>query len=261
MPDITDGPPPLPLKGKIALVTGGSRGIGRAISLELARRGASIAFNYFRNHDAARETEAELAALGAKTLRLRAHLGDVDAIDSLFESIKEEFGRLDILVNNAASGVMRPSTELEPKHWDWTMNINARAPWLCARAAAELMPDTGGRIVNITSPGSTRVFSDYFVVGVSKAALESLTRYLAIDLAPRNIAVNAVSASFVMTGALDAFEDGAAIRELAARPTPAGRPVTPEDVARAVAWLCGDDAEMVRGHVLLVDGGEMLGYR
>ena len=257
MPDHDDDHAlPLPLKGKIALVTGGSRGIGRAISLELARRGASVAFN-----DAARKAEAEIEALGAKTLRVRAHLGDVNAIDSLFESIKEEFGRLDILVNNAASGVMRPSTELEPKHWDWTMNINARAPWLCARAAADLMPAAGGRIVNITSPGSVRVFSDYFVVGVSKAALESLTRYLAIDLAPRNIGVNAVSASFVMTEALEAFENTSAVRKLAARPTPAGRPVTPEDVARAVAWLCSDDAEMVRGHVLLVDGGDMLSYR
>lgn len=261
MPDTADTPQNREMAGKIALVTGGSRGIGRAISLELARRGASVAFNYFRNHDAARATEAEIKALGGRTLRLRAHLGDVDAIDSMFESIREEFGQLDILVNNAASGVMRPPSELEPKHWDWTMNINARAPWLCARAAADLMPATGGRIVNITSPGSTRVFSDYFAVGVSKAALESLTRYLAIELAPRNIGVNAVSASFVMTEALEAFEDSSAIKELAARPTPAGRPVTPEDVARAVAWLCSDDADMVRGHVLLVDGGEMLSYR
>ncbi len=257
MPNSNDGA----LSGKVALVTGGSRGIGREICLELARRGADIAFNYFRNHDAARETEAAIEALGVKVLRVRAHLGEVEAIDRLFEAVSGEFGRLDILVNNAASGVMRPSMELEAKHWDWTMNINARAPWLCARSAAELMPETGGRIVNITSPGSTRAFSDYFVVGVSKAALESLTRYLAIDLAPRNIAVNAVSASFIMTGALDAFEDSSSIKELATRPTPAGRPVTAEDVALAVAWLCSDDAEMVRGHVLLVDGGEMLSYR
>ena len=245
------------LAGKVALVTGGSRGIGRAIALELARRGADIAFNYMRNHRAARDTEAALLEAGARCLRVRAHLGDEAAIGRLFESVEREFGRLDILVNNAASGVMRSAAELESRHWDWTMDINAKAPWRCAVAAAELMRD-GGSIVNISSPGSTRVLPDYFVVGVSKAALESLTRYLAIEFGPRDITVNAVSASFIQTGAVDAFPEGSPARELAQRPTPAGRVVTPEDVARAVAFLCGPDARMIRGQVLLVDGGETL---
>jgi len=245
------------LSGKVALVTGGSRGIGRAIALELASRGADIAFNYFRNHSAARGTEEAISALGVRCLRVRAHLGDDAAIQSLFEKIGTNFDNLDILVNNAASGVMRPATELEDRHWDWTLDINAKAPWKCAVAASELMSN-GGTIVNITSPGSTSVLPDYFVVGVSKAALESLTRYLAIELAEKNIVVNAVSASFIKTDAVDAFPEGSIAYEMAQRPTPAGRVVTSEDVARVVALLCSEDARMIRGQIILVDGGEML---
>ena len=243
--------------GKVALVTGGSRGIGRAIAMEFARRGADVAFNYFRNHAAAHEAEEAIAGLGGRCLRVRAHLGDPDAINALFEKVAAEFGRLDILVNNAASGVMRSAADLEERHWDWTLDINARAPWKCSIAAADLMTD-GGSIVNMTSPGSTSVLPDYFVVGVSKAALEALTRYLAIELAPRGIAVNAVSASIVRTDAVDAFPEGSPAYDMVERPTPAGRVVTPEDVARVVAFLCGEDARMIRGQVLLVDGGEML---
>jgi enoyl-[acyl-carrier protein] reductase III len=246
--------------GKVALVTGASRGIGREVALELARRGADIAFNYLKNHAAARETQAEIEKLGVKCLRVRAHVGDEEAVGSLFKQVQEWSGRLDFLVNNAASGVMRPSTELESKHWDWTMDINARGAWLCAIAAAKLMPK-GGRIVNISSPGSVRVLPAYFAVGVSKAALEAVTRYLAFDLAPAGIGVNAVSAGFVMTDAIAAFPEELGVREKAARATPAGRPVSASDVARVVAFLCGPDAEMIRGQVVVVDGGEMLAYR
>ncbi|GEM_PF-110852 len=248
------------LAGKVALITGGGRGIGRAIALELARRGADIAFNYLKDHAAAREAEAEIQAQGVECLRARAHVGDLEAVESLFKQVEERFGRLDILVNNAASGVMRPAAELEAKHWDWTMNINARGPWLCSITAARLMRD-GGRIVNISSPGSTRVLPNYFAVGVSKAALEAVTRYLAVELAPRGIAVNTVSAGFVMTGALDAFPEELGVKALASRPTPAGRPVTPEDVAKVVAFLCSKDADMVRGQVIVVDGGETVAFR
>jgi enoyl-[acyl-carrier protein] reductase III len=245
------------LTGKVALVTGGSRGIGRAIALELATRGADIAFNYFRNHKAAHDTEEAISALGVRCLRVRAHLGDSEAIDGLFEKVSMEYSRLDILVNNAASGVMRPASELEDRHWDWTLDINAKAPWKCAISAAKLMTH-GGTIVNLTSPGSTSVLPDYFIVGVSKAALEALTRYLALELAPKNIAVNAVSASFIQTEAVTAFPEGSVAYEMAQRPTPAGRVVLPEDVARVVAFLCSEDARMIRGQVLLIDGGEML---
>ncbi len=240
-------------EGKVALVTGGSRGIGKATALELARQGADIAFNYLRQHDAATETQREIEELGVACLKVRAHLGDASKIPGLFEAVRARFDRLDILVNNAASGVQRAAAELEEKHWDWTMDINAKAPWLCAVEASKLMT-RGGSIVNITSQGSQRVLPYYFSVGTSKAALEAITRYLAVELGPKGISVNAVSGGYVETGALDHFpnrEDMLAVGES----TPAGRMVTAEDVARVVAFLCTDAATMIRGQVIVVDGG------
>ena len=245
------------LSGKIALVTGGSRGIGKSIASELGRRGATVIINYLKNHEAAKTTVEELKLQGIKTTRIKAHVGEEAAIDSLVSKIENQFGQLDILVNNAASGVMRPTTELSVKHWDWTMNINARGPWMLSVAASRLMPD-GGRIINISSPGSTWVLPAYFAVGVSKAAIEAVTRYLAVELGPKGIAVNTVSPGFVMTEALNAFPDQLGIRDLASRPAPAGRTITPEDVSNVVAMLCSSDAEMIRGQVIVVDGGETL---
>ena len=245
------------LSGKIALVTGGSRGIGKSIALELGRRGATVIINYLKNHEAAKTTVEELKLQGIKTTRIKAHVGEEAAIDSLVSKIEKQFGQLDILVNNAASGVMRPTTELSVKHWDWTMNINARGPWMLSVAASRLMPD-GGRIINISSPGSTWELPAYFAVGVSKAAIEAVTRYLAVELGPKGIAVNTVSPGFVMTEALNAFPDQLGIRDIASRPTPAGRTITPEDVSNVVAMLCSSDAEMIRGQVIIVDGGETL---
>lgn len=213
--------------------------------------------NYLKNHEAAKTTVEELKLQGIKTTRIKAHVGEETAIDSLISKIENQFGQLDILVNNAASGVMRPTTELSVKHWDWTMNINARGPWMLSVAASRLMPD-GGRIINISSPGSTWVLPAYFAVGVSKAAIEAVTRYLAVELGPKGIAVNTVSPGFVMTEALNAFPDQLGIRDIASRPTPAGRTITPEDVSNVVAMLCSSDAEMIRGQVIVVDGGETL---
>ena len=239
------------------MVTGGSRGIGKSIASELGRRGATVIINYLKNHEAAKTTVEELKLQGIKTTRIKAHVGEEAAIDSLVSKIENQFGQLDILVNNAASGVMRPTTELSVKHWDWTMNINARGPWMLSVAASRLMPD-GGRIINISSPGSTWVLPAYFAVGVSKAAIEAVTRYLAVELGPKGIAVNTVSPGFVMTEALNAFPDQLGIRDIASRPTPAGRTITPEDVSNVVAMLCSSDAEMIRGQVIVVDGGETL---
>ena len=243
-------------EGKAVLVTGGSRGIGKEIALEFARRGADIAFNYIRSHSAASETQGEIESLGVRCLRVRAHLGDSDKIRQLFAEVDATFGKLDVLVNNAASGVQRSASELEEKHWDWTLNVNAKAPWLCAIEASKLMPN-GGSIVNITSQGSQKVLPYYFSVGTSKAALESLTRYLAVELAPQGISVNAVSGGFVETGALDYFPNREGMLK-AGHSTPAGRIVTASDIARVVAFLCTDDAAMIRGQVIVVDGGYTL---
>ena len=240
-------------EGKVALVTGASRGIGKAIALELAGRGADIAFNYLRSHDSAAQTQREIEGLGVRCLRVRAHLGDPEKIRDLFAKVEQKFGRLDILVNNAASGVQRAATELEEKHWEWVFGVNARAPWLCSIEAAKLMPE-GGSIVNITSQGSQRVLPHYFSVGTSKAALEAMTRYLAVELGPKGISVNAVSGGYVETDALDHFPNREEMLE-AGRQTPAGRAVEAADIARMVAFLCTEEAEMVRGQVIVVDGG------
>jgi enoyl-[acyl-carrier protein] reductase III len=242
----------------VALVTGGGRGIGRAIVLRLAALGADVVVNYLRNGEAAERTAAEAAARGVRAEAIRAHVGEPERVETLFRTIQERYGRLDILVNNAASGVIRSALDLEPRHWDWTMNINARGAWLCARAAAPLMTGRGGRIVNISSLGSGRVLKDYLVVGVSKAALEALTRYLAVELAPLGIAVNAVAGGLVETEALRHFPHREAMLQDARQRTPAGRMVEPDDIARAVAFLCGAGAEMIRGQVLVVDGGYSL---
>ena len=247
------------LSGKIALVTGSSRGIGRAIALRLAREGADIIVNYLRNTAAAEETAAEIQGLGRRAILAKAHLGDEAKVDALFEIVREQAGGLDIMVCNAASGYLRPVMEQTAKGWDWTLNINARSILLCAQRAAPLMASRGGgAIVSISSPGGARVLPNYVTVGVSKAAIESLTRYLAAELAQYNIVVNAVSGGIVETDALKFFPDGGAAMLEVGRRSPAGRLVVPEDIAGVVAMLCSPVAQMIRGQTIVVDGGYTL---
>jgi enoyl-[acyl-carrier protein] reductase III len=236
-------------EGASVFVTGGSRGIGRAIALRLAREGAArVAIGYLRADRPAEETAGELRALGAEPVLVRGNVSSGRVQDEV-----RELGPFDVVVHNAATGVIRPALETEDRHWDWTLNANARAFLALARAAAPQMPP-GGTIVGISSLGSTRVLENYTLVGTSKAALEALVRYLAVELAPHGIRVNAVSAGVVETGALEHFPNREQMLE-AGRRNPVGRLVTPEDVAGAVAFLCSPEAEMVRGHTLVVDGG------
>jgi enoyl-[acyl-carrier protein] reductase III len=237
--------------GKSVLVTGGSRGIGKCIALRFAELGAAqVAVSYLRNDRAAEETAQELEQAGTKPLLVRGNIGDPEKTAALVE----QAGPLDVLVSNAATGVIRPALEIEEKHWDWTLNANARALLTLARHAAPSMPQ-GSSIVAISSLGSQRVLDDYVVVGVSKAALEALVRYLAVELAPRGIRVNAVSAGLVETGALEFFGNRAEMLDYYKSRTPAGRLVEPRDVADAVCFLASPEAEMVRGQTLIVDGG------
>jgi enoyl-[acyl-carrier protein] reductase III len=241
----------LTFEGKSVLVTGGSRGIGRAIALRFAELGAArVAISYLRNDNAAEETGKELEQVGAEALLLRGNLGDPNKTAALVE----QAGALDVLVSNAATGVIRPALEIEEKHWDWTLNANARALLTLTRYAAPSMPE-GSSIVAISSLGSQRVLEDYVVVGVSKAALEALVRYLAVELAPRGIRVNAVSAGLVETGALEYFEKRDAMLDYYRSRTPAGRLVEPNDVADAVCFLASPGADMIRGQTIIVDGG------
>ncbi len=244
-------------KDKIALVTGSGRGIGRAIAIELARQGADVVVNFFRNRKPAEQTAAEIEKLGRKALLVKANVGEIDGINDLFDQTEAEFGGLDIFVNNAASGFNRPMMEQKPKGWDWTMDINARAFLFAGQRAVQMMEARGGgHIVAITSPGGDRVMPDYVVVGASKAALNALTRYMAVELAEKNIIVNAVSPGVVATDVIQHFdslsEEG--ILDKIAAATPAGRLATPEDVAQVVGFLCSPAAEMIRGEIITIDG-------
>ena len=229
-------------------VTGGSRGIGRAIALRFARDGATrIAIGYLRNDAAAEQTAEELRSLGAEPVLVRGNVTSQRVLDEV-----AALGPLDVLVHNAATGVIRPALETEDKHWDWTLNANARALLQLARVAAPQMPD-GSSIVAISSLGAQRVLENYVLVGTSKAALEALVRYLGVELAPR-VRVNAVSGGVVETGALEHFPNREEMLRAGAA-NPVGRLVSPDDIAGAVAFLCSSDADMIRGQTLVVDGG------
>ncbi len=235
--------------GRSVLVTGGSRGIGKAIALRLARDGATrVAIGYMRADAAAEETADALRDLGAEPVLVRGNVTSGRVLEQV-----AGLGPLDVFVHNAATGVIRPALESEDKHWDWTLNANARAFLALTRVVAPVMP-SGSSVVAISSLGSVRVLENYALVGASKAALESLVRYLAVELGPAGIRVNAVSGGVVDTGALDHFPNREEMLAMGAR-NAAGRMVTPDDLAGAVAFLSSPDAEMVRGQTLIVDGG------
>jgi enoyl-[acyl-carrier protein] reductase III len=241
------------VEGHTVLVTGGTRGIGKAIALRLASEGASrIALGYLRNDAAAEQAAEEVRGAGAEPVLVRGNVAS-DRVIAEFAS----HGPYAVVVHNAATGVIKPALETDDKHWDWTLNANARSLLSLARACAPDM-ESGSTIVAISSLGSHRVLENYVLVGTSKAALESVVRYLAVELAPRGIRVNAVSAGVVETEALDHFPNREQMLRAAHTRTPAARLVEPEDVAGAVAYLCSPDAEMVRGHTLIIDGGYSL---
>ncbi len=251
--------------GKLALVTGSGRGIGKAIALHFARLGADVVVNFFRNRQPAEDTAAAIRLLGRQAQVVRADVGTIEGINILFDQVEQTFGGLDFMISNAASGYNRPALQQKPKGWDWTMNINARSFLFSAQRAVPLMEKRGGgAIVAITSPGSHRVLPDYVVVGASKAALESLVRYMSVELAPQNIIVNAVSPGIVMTDALSHFQSFQNNNEMIARiieQIPARRMATPEDIAGVTAFLCTPAAGMIRGQVITVDGGQSLPFQ
>ncbi len=247
------------LAGKTAVITGSGRGIGRAIALEFAARGANVVINYFRHRARAEETAHEVEKRGGRALVVKAHVGDEEQVRRLVRSGIAHFGSVDIFIGNAASGVLKPAMEQGAREWDWSMNINARSILFGVQEAFPTMKAHGwGRVIAVSSIGSVRVLPEYSVVGISKAAIEALVRYLAVELAPHGITVNAISPGVVETEALDFFPSKDEIIENAKARTPAGRLVTPEEVARITTWLCSDEAAMIMGQTIVIDGGYAL---
>ena len=242
------------LTGKIALVTGAARGIGRAVALKLARSGCEVAANYYNSADEAEALCKEIRALGGRAVAIQGSVGIPDSVDEIFAELGKHFDRLDIVVSNAASGVLKPTTEMTLKHWRWCMETNALALNLLTQRALPLMT-SGGRVIAMSSLGAQRAMPGYGFIGASKAALESLARALAQELGPRGIRVNVVSAGVVDTDALAYFPNRDELLKNFAARTPAGPVLTPDDVANAVYLLCLPEAAMVNGHTLVVDGG------
>lgn len=246
-----------PVDSPVTLITGGTRGIGRAIAERLLQRGHRVALTFYRNSTAAAATLSELEeAHPERVCVLKGHIGDEETPSQMVEQTLERYGRLDTVISNAASGVLKPLLETTERHWDFTLDVNARALLRLAQSAAAHMERSGGgHILALTSAGSTRVMPGYGLVGTAKAAIESLVRYLAVELAPRGISVNAVSPGVVVTGALDHFPNRELMIDESLRRTPAGRLATPEDVAGVVEFLLSPAAHMIRGQAIVVDGG------
>ena len=245
---------PEALQGKVALITGAARGIGRAIARKLASAGCDVVVNYYNSAEEAEALCKDIAALGRRAVAVQASVGIPDSVDELFDTIGKEFDRLDIVVSNAASGVLKPVMDMGLKHWRWCLETNALALNLLAQHAAPMMRD-GGRIIAMSSLGSQRAMPNYGFIGASKAALEALVRALAQELGPRGIRVNTVSAGVVDTDALAYFPNRDEVLADFERRNPAQAKLTPETVADAVYLLCLPEAAMINGHTLVVDGG------
>ncbi|MEU5696180.1 SDR family oxidoreductase [Actinosynnema sp. NPDC020468] len=250
-----------PLDGKLALVTGGARNVGRAITRALARRGAHVLVNYFHSHEEAKRTKAELEAEGATVDLIRASVARPEQVERMFAEVRERFGYLDILVNNAANGALVPVAEVTDDLLDRAVDTNYKGGLRCARAAAPLMAARGGgSIVTVSAlGGSQMVMANYLACAPAKAAAEAVTRYLAVEFAPLNIRVNTASAAMLVSEVADAFPDADRMQDAIRAATPLGRLGTPEEFADVVAFLASEDSRWITGQVILADGGLTLG--
>jgi len=244
-------------KNRVALVTGGSRGIGKAISLRIAGTVArTVIVNYLQNETEAERTRIQIEELQCRCVLARANLADPQEIDRLFAIITKNTESIDIFVHCAALNTFKSLLEVKPNQWDLTMNTNARGFLLCVQKTVPLMK--GGSIVAISSLGSGRVVPNYGAMGPTKAALESIVRYLAFELAPRGIRVNAVSGGYIKTESIMKFPNAGALREEARKNTPGKRLGTPDDIADVVMFLINPDSRWIYGQTVVVDGGVTL---
>ena len=245
------------LKDKTVIITGGTRGLGKELCLEFAKNGCNVIFTYSRSQTESKKVKLEIEKLGVTAKFFKLNLLSPDNIDQFCEIIKKENINFDFLINNAASGVMKNSIETTEKHWDWTMQVNVKGPWLLSKNLSKNIKKKG-KIINISSPGSTKVLNNYFSIGVSKAALESLTRYMAYDLAKDDISVNSISASLLETDAIKHFPNQEEIKSILSRKNPKQKKLIPNDVAKFAVSLCSEAGDMVIGQNILIDGGDTL---
>jgi NAD(P)-dependent dehydrogenase (short-subunit alcohol dehydrogenase family) len=241
---------------KIALITGGSRGIGRALAVSLAARGATPIINYRRNEEAALDTVAQIERLGANTLAIRADLASLEETEAMFEQVQDRFGRLDFYVSNASASNFRPFMELKAHHLERTFNVNVRAFVIGTQRAAGLMED-GGRVVVLSSYGSVRTFPTYANLGAAKAAIEMWARYMAVELAPRGINVNVVNPGIIESDSSAFFYSTGLVApiETVVPRIPKQRLGLVQEVADCVLFLLSPASEYVTGTTLYVDGG------
>lgn len=234
------------LENKVAIVTGGSRGIGRGVAGLLAREGARVVLSYIRS-----ASEAERAARDFGGLAVRADVSDPSHVTALFETAAREFGGIDILVNNAGVAVLKPLAETTDDDYEFVFGVNTRGAFYCLREAARRLRN-GGRIVNMSTGATVPGSPGGSIYCASKAALELFTRCLARELGARQITVNTVSPGFTATGMLRQFPH---LADMAPSMSPLGRVGQVEDVARVVAWLCSADADWMTGQNLQAGGG------
>jgi len=255
----------------VALITGGTRGIGRQIAELLADQGCSLFLVYRRDRRAAEAAERELSEKKVAVQIMQANIAEEDWIAQIIADVSKRYGRLDYLVSNAVFGVLKPVGDFTAKRFDVAMDTNARSYLLLAQAAADMMvpagtvddpwevPDgplpPGKRMVALSSLGSQKIIPGYTAVGASKAAIETITKYLAADLAQRGIGVNAVAGGLVNTDSLKAFKENSDWIDEQVRRTPLGRLAEPMDIAKVAVWLLSDQAGWITGQTIIADGG------
>jgi enoyl-[acyl-carrier protein] reductase III len=244
----------LVFENKVALITGGARGIGKASALKLARSGCDVAIVYYNSSDEAVCLVDEIKAIGRRAVAIQANVADHASVKELFVQFQEHFQKLDFLISNAASGVLKPAIKMSTKHWRWCMETNALALNHLV-SEGRLLMSKGSRVIALSSLGAERAIPNYAFIGASKAALEALVRSLSLELAEFGISVNTVSAGVVDTDALKYFPNRQQLLDEYQSNSLAGRPLLPEDVANTVYLLCLPEAEMIKGHTLFVDAG------